>query len=92
MDRGHRPVMAGVHRLEHVEGFGAANLADDDPIGTHPQSVANEFALIDRTGTFDIGWSRFELDDMRLLQPQFDRIFDSDNAFAIVDMARHRVQ
>ena len=32
--------MAGVHRLQHVEGFGATHLADDDAIGPHPQRIA----------------------------------------------------
>ena len=31
--------MAGVHRLQHVEGFLAADLADDDAVGTHTQGV-----------------------------------------------------
>ena len=35
--RRQRPVVTGVHRLQHVERLGAANLADDDPVGTHAQ-------------------------------------------------------
>ncbi len=34
---GHRPVMAGVHRLQHVQRLGAAGLADDDPIRSHAE-------------------------------------------------------
>src|SRR5262249_10687164 len=34
MDGGHGPLMAGGHRLEHVEGLFAADLADDDAVGT----------------------------------------------------------
>jgi len=30
---------AGVHRLQHVEGFLAATLAEDDAVGTHTQGV-----------------------------------------------------
>ena len=40
VDRAHRAVMAGVHRLQHVERFRPAHLADDDAIGPHAQRVA----------------------------------------------------
>ena len=62
--------MAGVHRLQHVEGFGAAHLADDDAVGTHAERVAHELALRHRTDAFDIGRARLHLHDMRLLQPR----------------------
>ena len=45
--RGHRAVMAGVHRLQHVERLGAAHLADDDAVGAHAQRVAQQVALGD---------------------------------------------
>jgi hypothetical protein len=31
--------VAGVHRLQHVEGFLAAALAEDDAVGPHAQCV-----------------------------------------------------
>ena len=39
-----RAVVAGVHRLQHVERLGAADLADDDPVGPHAQRVAHQVA------------------------------------------------
>ena len=36
--------MARVHRLEHVECFPSAHLADDDAVGTHAQRVDDELA------------------------------------------------
>jgi hypothetical protein len=36
--------VAGVHGLEHVESLGAAHLADEDPVGAHPEAVAQELA------------------------------------------------
>jgi hypothetical protein len=33
----HAAVVTGIHRLQHVERFGAAALADDDAIGAHAQ-------------------------------------------------------
>ena len=35
-------LVAGVHRLEHVQGLGAAYFADDDAVGPHAQAVANQ--------------------------------------------------
>src|SRR5690242_10115038 len=66
VDRGHRPIMAGVHGLEHVKGFVASNLADDDAIWAHPKGVAQEFALGNCTDTLDVRRARFQLHDMRL--------------------------
>ena len=83
--------MAGVHRLEHVEGFGAANLAYDDAIWAHTEGIADKLSLSDLADTFNIGRTGFQLHDMRLLQPQFDGVFDCDDPFAAVYMARHRV-
>ncbi len=89
---GHRAVMAGVHRLQHVERFGAANLADDDPVRTHPQRVAHERALIDLPAPLDIRRPRFERDDVVLLQLEFGRILDGDDPFGVVDHPGQRVE
>ena len=37
-------VVAGVHGLEHVEGCGVADLADDDAVGAHAQGVLDQVA------------------------------------------------
>ena len=37
VDGGHRTVVAGVERLEHVERLARAHLADDEAVGTHAQ-------------------------------------------------------
>ena len=89
---GHRAVVAGVHRLEHVEGFGAANLANDDPVRTHPQRVAHERALIDLPAPLDIRRPRFERDDVILLELQFGRVLDGDDPFGVVDHTGERVE
>ena len=47
VDGGQRSLVARVHRLHHVEGLGAADLADDDAVGTHAERVADEVALRD---------------------------------------------
>ena len=44
VDRAHRALDAGVHRLQHVERFGAAALADDDAVGPHTERGAQQHA------------------------------------------------
>jgi hypothetical protein len=46
--------MAGVHRLQHVEGFAAAYFTDDDAIWPHAEGIAKQFALRDLPDTLDI--------------------------------------
>ena len=54
VDRGQRAVVAGVHRLEHVERLAAADLADDDPVGAHAQRVAHQVADGDLALALDV--------------------------------------
>ena len=68
--------MAGVHRLQHVEGLGAADLADDDAVGPHAQRVAHQVALGDLAAAFQAGGPGFQPHHMRLLQLQFGRVLD----------------
>ena len=55
VDRGHRAVVAGVHRLQHVDDLLAAGLADDDPVGPHPERVPQAVALGDGALALDVG-------------------------------------
>ena len=81
MDGGDRTVVAGGHRLQHVEDLGAADLADDDSVGAHPQTVLDQVALRDFAAAFEIGRARLEPHDVRLLQRQFGRILDGNDTF-----------
>ena len=74
--------MARVHGLQHVERFFAADLADDDAVGAHTQRVDDELPLADRALAFDVGRTRFEPHDVRLLQLKLGRVFDRDDALA----------
>ena len=73
VERAHRAVVAGVHRLQKVEGFRSADLADDDALGPHTQTVLDEIAHGDLAFAFEVGRARFETHDMRLLQLQLGR-------------------
>ena len=79
VDRGQRAVVAGVHRLEHVERLGAADLADDDPVGPHAEGVADEVADPDLALALDVRRPRLERDDVPLQQPQLGRVLDGDD-------------
>ena len=74
--------MARVHRLEHVERLGAANLADDDAVGPHAQRVADEIADADLALALDVGGARLEPDHVLLLELQLGGVLDRDDALA----------
>ena len=92
MDGAQRPVVAGVHRLKHVQCLGSADLADDDAVGTHAKRVANELADCDLALAFDVLGPRLESEDVPLVEPQLGRVLDRDDAILVRDRRRHRVQ
>src|SRR6516164_3589132 len=92
MDRRHRAIVAGVHRLKHVERFGAAYLAEDDAVGAHAQSIAQQVAHGDLAGAFEVRRAGLQPHDMRLLQLQFGRILDRHGALDRIDQSRQGVE
>ena len=84
--------MAGVHRLQQVEHFGSAHLADDDALGPHAQAVLDEVAHGHLALAFKIGRARFEAHHMRLLQLQFGRVLAGDDALVAVDIVGQAVE
>ena len=68
VDRRQRALVAGVHRLEHVDRLGAANLADDDAVGPHAQRVPDEVADANLALPLDVRRPRLERDDVLLLR------------------------
>ncbi len=84
--------MAGIHRLQQVEGFGAAHFADDDAFRPHAQAVAHQIAHRDLALAFEIGRPRFQPHHMRLLQLQFGGVLAGDDALVVVDVARQAVE
>ena len=84
--------MAGVHGLQHVERFFAAALTDNDTVGAHSERITNEVALSHFPLALDIGGARLQSADVRLLQLQFGRIFDRDQAFPGRNEIRQRVE
>ena len=79
VDRRQRAVVTRVHRLEHVERLGAADLADDDAVGPHAQRVAHEVADRDLALALDVLRARLEPHDVPLLELQLGRVLDRDD-------------
>ena len=75
--------MAGVHGLQHVQGFAAAHLAQHDAIRPHTKSIDHQFALTHCAFALDVRRTAFHSDDMRLLHLQFGGILDRNNAFPL---------
>ncbi len=80
VNRGQAAVVTGIHRLEHVERFFAADLADDDAIRTHTQGVDDQLALPNVSLAFDVGRTRFQPHHVPLTQHQFRRVFNRHDA------------
>ncbi len=92
MDGRQRPVVTGVHRLQHVERFFASDLADHDAVGAHTQGVDEQLPLPDRALAFDVRRTRLEPRDVLLVQLELGRVFDRDDALALGDEARQHVE
>ena len=92
MNRRQAAVVAGVHGLEHVERFLAADLADDDAVGPHTEGVDDELALTDGALPLDVGRPGFQADDVALPEHQLGGVFDRDHALPIGNEAREDVE
>jgi hypothetical protein len=73
--------MPGIHRLEHIQGFFAANLSNDDSIRTHPEAVPDKIPLKDPTLALDIGRTCLQPDHMLLLELKLGRVLNRNNSF-----------
>ena len=92
MERAHRTVVAGVHRLQQIERLGSAHFAHDDALGAHTQAVLDQVTHGDLALTLEIGRAGFEAHHMRLLQLQFGRVLAGDDALVLFDEAGEAVE
>ena len=83
VDGRQRALVAGVHRLEHVERLGAADLADDDPVGPHAQRVADELADRDLAVALDVLRARLEAEDVVLVELELGGVLDRDDPVGV---------
>ena len=92
VNRAHRTGVTGVERLQQVEGFAAAYLADHDSVGAHPQRRAHEVAHGGGAGALTVRGPCLEPHHMRLREAQLRGLLDRDDATVAVDAAGERVQ
>ena len=87
-----RAVVAGVHRLQHVERLAAAALADDDAVGPHAQRVAHEVA--DRYSPLPsmFGGRVSSETTCGCCELQLGGVFDGDDALVVGDAPRQHVE
>ena len=87
-----RPVLAGRHRLEHVQRLARATLPDDDPVGPHVEGIAEQVADGDLALTLDVRRPGLELDHVRLAQLELGGVLDRDDPLVLGDERRQDVE
>jgi hypothetical protein len=85
---GERAVVTRVHRLEHVQRLATANLADDDPVGPHPERVADQIPNRHLPAPFDVGGAGLQRDHMRSVEAELCGVLDRDQALVVRDERR----
>ncbi len=90
--RGQRPLVSGVHGLEHVEGLGSPDLADDDAVRAQTQSVAHQIADGHSAHPVGVGRAGFETYDVRVLESELGHVLDRDQAFVRWDLGGQGVE
>ena len=89
MDRAHRTVVSGIHRLQHVQGFAAAHLADDQTVRAHSDGVPDQLA---EGHHFLARWNALQATDVPLRQPEFGGFLDGDDPLVIRDAGRQGIE
>src|SRR5215813_10354722 len=70
---GDGPIVPSVHRLEHIEDLGAADLAHDDAVRPHAEAVPDQVTLGDLTAPLDVRRPRLQPTHVRLLELELRR-------------------
>ena len=92
VDGGERAVVAGVHRLQHVERLATADLTDHDPVRPHPQRVADQVADGDLALALEVGRPVLQPQPVRLAELQLGGVLDGDDALAGRQVGRQDVE
>ena len=87
-----RPVVAGGHRLEHVERLAGTTLADDDPVGAHVHRVPQQVADRDLALALEVRRARLERDHVLLAELELGRVLDRDDPLVVGDERREDVE
>ena len=70
MNGGHRPLVTGVHGLQHVQHLAATTFSYDNPIWPHAQRVLDQIARQHLATPFDIRRARLQTNHVSLLHLQ----------------------
>jgi hypothetical protein len=89
---GHGSIVAGVHGLQHIDNFFATGFTDDDTVRAHPQGVAQTVALTDATFALNVWRAAFHLANVGLLQLEFGRVLNGEDAFVVINKRLQRVE
>ena len=92
VDRAERAGVARAQRDQQVERLRTAHLADDQPVGPHPQRVAHEPADRHLAAALEVRRSRLEPHHVRQREPQLGGVLDRHDALARVDERRQRAE
>ena len=92
VNRGHRAFVTGVHGLQHVKRFFAADFAHDDAVWTHTQAVDQQLPLLDGALAFDVRRTGFQADNVLLRQAEFGRVLNGDQALVVGNVLRKNIQ
>jgi len=90
--RRQRPVVPGVHRLQHVQSFFATDLSNDDTVGAHTKGIDHELPLADGALAFHVGRTRLQPRHVLLMKLKLGRILDRDNPLAVRDEAGEHIE
>ena len=83
--------MAGIHRLQHVQGFRTSDLADHQSVGPHPERRDDEVSDRDPLSVWT-RWAGLEPSDVALAQLQLGGILDGHDPFIGWDVARQHIE
>ena len=83
-------LVAGVERCEQLPDLGATHLAHDDPVGAHAQRLAHQRRERDLADALDVGRTRLEPHQVRVVDRQLAHVLDDEQALDRVDAAEQR--
>src|SRR5215211_9448909 len=92
MDRTAAALMPGVQSRQQIHHLSSPDLTDNETIGTHPQSLANEISQGDLSATLDIRWSGLQPHDMWMIRAQLARVLDQHQPLRGSDQREQRVE
>ncbi|CAB4940409.1 unannotated protein [freshwater metagenome] len=84
--------MTGIHRLQHVERFSAANFAYDNAVGSHSKRVTHKITNRDLANALNIRWAGFQSDHVRKIKRKLNRVFHRDDAVVTINERRQDIE